>query len=237
MPEILIVGDSLAGGMPAANFALALEIMLEDATLVARPLGGDTLAGIARRSLRLLAEHRPETMILVAGANDILLPYLDARGGIWSMLAKRLKGRGVPTAGDIDRFLRDYAELLKRAAGVGVATLLTTVTCLGEDNGSDLNARRRDYNRAIRLLARERGVPLADTGKAFDEVLDKLDAPSGYLMDELSGMVLDPIRCITARGIDKLSGRRGLALTIDGVHLNRLGARLFAQTVYRSLCP
>lgn len=99
---------------------------------------------------------------------------------------------------------------------------------------SQLNQHRRKYNEAIRLLAQESDVQLVDTGNAFDEILDSIQCPGDYLLDEYFQLYLDTLLTVVPAAIDSLSRCRGLVLTVDGVHLNRQGARLFANTICSS---
>ncbi len=113
--------------------------------------------------------------------------------------------------------------------------VITTIACVGEQMASDLNRRAAQYNEVIREAAAEEGAVLADVGKAFRRILTGLGTQSGFLMDHLSCTFADTFRCLTPRGADRLSGRRGLLLTVDGIHLNRYGARVYADTVEEAL--
>lgn len=235
MKDLLIVGDSLAGGLPHLSFTALLADMLRDRRVSADAVGGDILAGVSARLERLLRDERAYTVVIEAGTNDILLPALKARGGLWRVLVERIEARGsVPTTG-LEEFRALYSRTLDGAAGAAGHIVVATIACIGEETESDLNRRGSQYSAVIREEAASRGAAVADVGKAFREALAAAGTQGGFLLDHLSCMFVDTLRCLTPRGADRLSGRRGLVLTMDGVHLNRYGARLYAQTVADAL--
>ncbi len=235
MKELLIVGDSLAGGLPYLSFPAQLKSRLRDWRITPSAVGGDTLVGIGERLDRLLCEHEPDALIIEAGTNDILLPAFESRGGLWRKLAKRIESAGsIPTT-KLERFRDLYTRTLEKAGQAVGCIVITTIACIGEETASDLNRRGSQFNEVIREVASSRGVVLADVGKAFRGILAQVEVQSDYLLDNISSTITDTFHCLTPRGADRLSGRRGLVLTMDGVHLNRYGARLYAETVSRAL--
>ncbi|MBN1290071.1 MAG: SGNH/GDSL hydrolase family protein [Actinobacteria bacterium] len=231
MKRIQIVGDSLAGGPPLINFTKVLDGMLDDYTVCADFVGGDPLAGVSKRLHGLLGGLRADVVVIEAGINDVLLPVLRDRGGIWAVLAGRILKRGNPPAEDIHDFKTLYSDTINKVKSAVPALVITTITCVGEDLDSGPNKTRKDLNAVISELAGEHGVILADTGAAFDEVLGREERPSPYFQDKLHGAFTDSLYTFSERGLDRICGRRGLKLTIDGVHFNREGACLFASTI------
>ncbi|MEW6555590.1 MAG: GDSL-type esterase/lipase family protein [Actinomycetota bacterium] len=235
MKDLLIVGDSLAGGLPYLSFSSLLKGMLHDWRITSDAAGGDTLAGIGTRLERLLGERAPDAVVVQAGSNDILLPALAARGGLCRKLVKRIEACGsIPTTG-LEDFRELYSRTLECAASVVGHVLVVTIACIGERMESDLNRRAAQFNEIIREEAASHGACVADVGKAFRKVLVPFEAQSGFLLDSVMCTLTDTFHCLTPRAADRLSGRRGLVLTMDGVHLNRCGARLYAETVAAAL--
>ena len=79
--------------------------------------------------------------------------------------------------------------------------VLATLSCLGEDLEEEANRVRSRLNRRIMELAGKHGCQVADVGRAFDQEL------------------------INRQGMG------GFYLTMDGVHLNRRGAELYAREI------
>lgn len=234
MKRILIVGDSLMAGRPGASFvkALARRGSVERVTAAGR--GGATLLEIRRRVLPLIKRHAPDVVILEAGTNDLLLPWLQARGGAWQKLAERLEAAGsVPTT-SADAFHSRYSELIESVRPFA-PIIVMTIACVGEDVNSGLNQKRKEYNDAICHLTENEGVHLADVGKVFDDILRARGSAAAYLLNEFSYIYLDTLLTAIDPAADFLSRRRGLALTVDGVHLNRQGARIFAEALQDQL--
>jgi lysophospholipase L1-like esterase len=235
MQKALIVGDSLSGGLPHVNFWMRLKKMADGYNITARAMGGDPLGGVFERVKRLLPKVEPDILIIQAGGNDIFLPALRARGGNWSRLVKLVEKRGHLPIEDVREFSKVYSRMAEEVSSRIDRVIVTTIICLGEDLSSEPNRRRREYNDAIREIAGRYDLVLADTAKAFDDILEGLDNPSHYFLDSFYHSFTDIFHTLTPRSIDRLSGRRGLVLTLDGAHFNRLGARIYAQVVHDAM--
>lgn len=227
MGRALVVGDSLTSGRPGVEFTSPLQRACGCRT-VARGRGGDTLAGVADRLPRLLDRLRPDVVVIEVGVNDLLLPWFVQRGGPWRRMAERLTDRGSTPTPDPEQFGELYRGLLESTRR-SARTIACTLTCLGEDLGSDLNARRSQHSAAIMAAAAATDSPVADLGRAFDTALESVAEPSSYLLDDHSRLFREAMT--TAAGADALSRRRGLRLTVDGVHLNRRGAATVAAAI------
>ncbi len=235
MFKILIVGDSLAGGWPHQNFPHLLKKMLPRYQVIARPSGGQTLIAVGERAEKMIGEILPHILVIEAGTNDLLLPALERRGGSVKMLAFRMRQRGYVPIEDPSEFKEAYAGIIDKVRKKVVGIVLTTIPCVGEDLSSELNQRRKEYNQAIRELANERNLLVADVAERFQRFLGQRSWSGKYLLDSFIGILLDPLRCSTKGGAEVVSRKRGLLLTVDGVHLNPQGAFLFAETVFEAL--
>ncbi|WP_458012479.1 SGNH/GDSL hydrolase family protein [Candidatus Solincola sp.] len=235
--KLLVVGDSLAGGFPHLCFPALLRQLDPSWEITVSARGGDTLLGAGNRLAELLSGRRPDAVLLVAGANDLLLPFLESRGGTWKILVKRLVSRGSVPAARPEAFRALLERVVKAARGRAGSVILASVPCLGEDLHSHLNRRREEYNRVIAETALVAGARLADLAEPYERELKRLENPSSYLLGCLSDAFLDPLRSLTPCAAFQLSGRRGLLLTLDGVHPNPRGARILAEKVAAALSP
>jgi lysophospholipase L1-like esterase len=231
MRNILIVGDSLAGGLPHLSFPALMEKALEDCELTVNSMGGDTIAGIGARARELAARMNPDVVVLEGGGNDIGLPFLKMLGGNWKRLVERVEKRGSRIAADAADFGASYEETLKSIGSGGARVVITTIGCIGEDLSNGLNKLREEYNEVIRELAARHGAGLADVGKKFEEILSRIESPSQYILGRYRDAFLDTPRMLTSRRAMRLSGKRGLVLTVDGCHNNPEGAMIYAQTI------
>lgn len=233
--KVLIVGDSLAGLPPDMNFAAILGEIRPDFNITVSTVSGDPLSGISRRLLESSSLSRPDIVIIEGGGNDILLPWLEKRGAAWGWAAKRIIRKGNTPTGDITEFKSLYSSTIEKAKAFTKEILVTTITCIGEDLLSEINRSRMEYNKVIRETSREHNLTLADTAAALDRVLGQAREPSQYLVDRFVYSFTDPFYLMRRGGGDRLSIKRGLELTVDGVHFNSLAARLFAETVDEAL--
>ncbi len=235
MKRVLIAGDSLTAGQLGASFVDILARKNMPYRMIAKGRGGDTLLGIRRRLLSHLTRHVPDIVIIEAGVNDLLLPWFRMRGGSWKKLADRLEASGSIPSTEISSFQSLYSETIATANQCVSFVIVTTITCLGEDLGSVLNQRREQYNEVIRHLSEKYNVHLADVGKVFNGILQIMQAPSDYLLNEYYSLYLDTFLTTTSTVIDFLSRQRRLALTVDGIHLNNRGAQVYAETILEQL--
>ncbi|MBC7248629.1 MAG: SGNH/GDSL hydrolase family protein [Actinobacteria bacterium] len=233
--KVLIVGDSLSGGLPHLSFPWQLRRVNPAWEYLVSARGGDTLAGIGNRLKGFWDAGKYDAVMIEGGGNDIFLPYLEGRGGIWRRFARAMMARGRQTSGDIAAFRDLLARILEGALARTAGVIVTTIPCLGEDLGSQLNATRVLYNQAIREVAGSYGAVLADFGAAYEEILPAAGTPGLYLLEHFRDVFLDTFHALTPHKALALSERRGLFLTIDGLHPNPRGATTLAGTADSAL--
>lgn len=234
MNRLLLVGNSLTAGHPGVGYPGMMARLGCPFQTSVEGRGGSTVTETRWRLSPLLAGHVPNVLFIEVGANDILFPLFHRRGGSWKKMARNMQFHGSVPMTTPEAFMQAYGELLQLVPD-GVQIVLATIACLGETLGSDLNRIRNRYNSVIRKLAGDRGIRLADVALAFDGELRNLESPSGYFLDRHSSVFIDSLVTAPDAGADYIARRRGLFLTMDGVHLNSRGARLYAETVMAAL--
>ena len=128
-----------------------------------------------------------------------------------------------------------YECALKMLTALGFRSpLLVTIACLGENLETPLNQSRRRHNDVIRSLCTGGGPRLIDTAAWFEHILRGGGSPKNDLLENPEN-IRDRLLKKLARWTDSLSRKRGLQLTIDGVHFNRRGSRITARVVARAL--
>lgn len=197
---------------------------------------GDTASSLLARIDGPLNKYRPQRVILSVGANDLWWPWLSAWGPIWWArgLYRRMRYGFSPTV-DLDRLAAAYRSLIDRAQEVaGAGVVICTVAPLGERLASPLNLQVARLNGIIKHVAVDRGAVVADVWQAFVEVLSLAPRQSGRLPRWQWSLALDR-RLMERMQAQRLSQRRRLSLTVDGIHLNACGADLWAVTVLQAL--
>lgn len=237
MKTFLAVGDSLVTGDFGCSF-LGESACLKGFEAVNRGQNGEPLKGILRNlKVHLGNREAPEVLLLDGGANDLLIPYMEARHpAAWAPFFRKLARHGSLPIQEEEPFRRVFRSLLETALEASVSHILvTTIPCLGENLATPLNQDRRRLNRCIREEAEGLGRPevlrLLDLGRVFEEALAPSQPGSDWLFSS-PGDMGDPPRGERAE-------ERGLLWTADGVHLNRRGAALAARSldaVLSTLC-
>ena len=129
-------------------------------------------------------------------------------------------------------FLLEYAKMLDLVQSKSNAKIIvTTLGCINENLSSILNLQRVEYNGIISKMANNYHCLVADISHETQLVLEK-NYQTDYLLNNfLNSAYFDLKKCQETGGADRLSRKRNLILTIDGVHLNSVGAMLYKQAI------
>jgi len=231
--KILCVGDSIIKGEYGENFVSRMQGQLPQTKFVNKGINGATLNKIAYTLLEEI-ENRPyyDIIILLAGANDIVMPTYPNRGPLYKFAYRHQQKKGFHPITSISKFEQFYTDLLlelKRKCRAKI--ILATLGPLDELAGSITNQQRLAYNDCIRNIALQQRCCLADAGAICDEETASLPQRSYLLGNFWNLLLFDRFIGIFKKGNDWLSRKRRLHLTIDGVHLNGKGAQVFADTI------
>ena len=234
--KILFIGDSITKGYPGASFVDLLHKEFPNWTYKNLGVNGDTLPMISKRLLAHLKNNPDyDVIVLQGGYNDLLLPSFKERGGLFGFAYNhQLKKGQVPlSTHDLYPMLKTTVREIKQMYRGKL--ILMTLGCLNEKTDTKLNEHRKDWNKTIRQITEEETIFLADAGKLVDAFLDGKD-PINYCLESFWAVTYrDSIISSFKKGIDLLSNRRKLFVTIDGVHLNNLGAVFFSDSIQIAL--
>jgi lysophospholipase L1-like esterase len=184
---------------------------------------GDSIieGSIGVNFLPIIAREKPELNLLNYGLNGDTLPGIRMR--LLQILRQGQQFDCILMEGghndllmsswmhEGDGQVEQLAQLLEKTIREVKAVhkgqlVLATLSCLGEDLESEPNRQRRILNQAIIELGKKHQCKIADVGKAFDEELRVKDEEDDFLH-----------------------------LTIDGVHINKKGAALYAGEIIKCL--
>ena len=225
--KILFIGNSITEGKIGIGYVDIIQCKFPEFQCQNYGRGGDTLSGIFTRLFKILkAPHQDYDIIVIeAGHNDLFLPYVKKK---WKFTSSR---KVTP----LDKIESVYNKGLEM---VGLLTkakiIITTLSCLGEDFSSQLNQKRRLINDKIKEIGSKHEAYLADVSSVFDKILKK-SFSSYNLIDHPLNMVLDFFRSKRMNWVEKICNKRGLVLTIDGGHLNTMGAIIYAREISRTI--
>lgn len=225
---ILYLGDSLTRGIVGYSFIK----FMPKAAHKNRGKDGDTVHGALKR-LRRYRERKwykdVDLCVVEIGTNDILQPFMMGRGAFWKVIFSMSPGKRWADADTFEWRMRDILGML-RGDGKSVVVMGLPMMQLKGYPYDELERR----NVMLKKLAVEYGAAFADVMGA--ETADCPEAGRGY---DWGRVGLRRGMDILTMGLapftkDRISERRGLELTVDGVHFNSRSARLAAGEAARA---
>jgi lysophospholipase L1-like esterase len=235
--RVLFIGDSLVKGRVGVNWVRLVADRHKNWAVVNGGVNGETLSQISERLKKKLASGTdPDVIVILAGAQDILLPALRSRGFLFRRFYNNLVRRGGRPALDCTSFqdqLEDLVEYIRENSQAII--VLTTISCLNEDLSSTLNKQRSRYNKIIREISQKMECRLADVAALCDGCLLRLQTCDYFLRGFFNLAWFDKINSVIPGSVDAISRKRKLHLTMDGLHVNSQGARFYFQEVVRHL--
>lgn len=227
---ILYLGDSLTRGIVGWSY---IKFMPRE-PYKNGGLDGDTAHGALRRLrvYRKMGWYPDITAVVVGiGTNDLLQPHLMSTGLVWRLVfGWRRRWKRWADRGEYERVMRQIIETVlsdgKKCVLMGLPLMQLKDYPLEELS---------ERNGILKRLAEEYGLPFADVLAAETRAVP--DPRRDYDWGKLG---LQRLADIVAMGLihrtkDWFSRRRGLELTVDGVHFNSRSGRLAAETVRECL--
>lgn len=232
--KVLFVGDSITRGTQGVDWVKLIENDHPFWTLENIGVNGETLNTLSTRLLKHLEKSHYSTIVFQAGTNDILLPLFKHRS-FWFQQAyqHQIKSGNNPLAP------ADFEALLRRTIqhvyeNTDAQLILPTIGCINENLLAETNAELFSYNSIIRKVANEFNCILADTAEKFQEELSRRKTQDYCMENFQSTAFFDSISCSLGLA-DRLSKKRKLHLTIDGVHLNTKGASIYKTEIEKAI--
>jgi len=220
--RIAFVGDSLTEGIPGSSFYAVLRKRLARHTLVNLGKGNDTVISLYRRLTRLRWDEPFDIAFLWIGVNDVV------GGSPWSFQVVNTLLRK-PHAKDRDEFRAYYQATLDLLCRHARRVIAVSPLLKGEDIHNPWNHKLKVLAQVVgELASRHERTEYLDLRAAFVRRL--ADQPvSGYLPTSVIRVALDALTLRSDEQIDQQAAGRGLHLTLDGIHLNSVGARMVAE--------
>lgn len=224
--RIVCFGDSLTAGTPGVSFFEALEAMLPGDKLVNCGRSGDTVISLCRRIRRYGLQGPVDVAVLWVGVNDVL-----AKLSLGHSMLKRLMRQ--PRARDLAQFGTFYHRTLEVLCERSNRVLAVSPLFVGEDLSSPWNRQLESLCEAIASQsALLDAVQYLDLRTHLSEKLPR-ERESDYLPKSIAAIARDTLFLRSPAQVDSTACRRGLRLTLDGVHLNSEGAMEVAMMLRR----
>ena len=232
--RILFIGNSITNGEIGESFIRLLEEQYPDWIIKNAGVNGHTLKNISDRIEKELdVEVEYDFIVIEAGYNDIILPYMDTRGLLFRFGLRYLHRQGRRPV-DAEKFQVKFGQMIDFIQSrCNSKIILTTLGCINENLSSPVSLIRKRYNEAIVKVAMDHQCILADVAQEMDSALGTKTQTDYILNSFLNSIYFDKRICKKAGGAETLSRKRNLVLSIDGVHLNATGALIYKQTIER----
>jgi lysophospholipase L1-like esterase len=221
--RIAFFGDSLTSGVPGSSYFAILRERFPDDTLLNFGKGNDTVVSLYRRISAMQFDKPLDIAFLWIGVNDV--PQTDRwpYGAFNTLLAQR-------QARDMDEFRAYYRTTLNLLCDNARRVIVAPPALRGENPENRWNRRLAALAGLIQDVAANcERAEFLDLRTIFAQELAERPIISDHVPENPFRVLLDALILRTDGQIDRKAAKRGLHLTLDGVHLNSAGARLVAE--------
>lgn len=231
----LCFGDSITKGRPGVTY---LKYVKNKDQFINFGLGSDTLLGMTERIVHILKRpeyHSADTFIIGIGTNDVLLPYLESYSRSWTKVTAVIRLRGSVPCRDEEHFRSEYEKLLQMLVEEGKKIIIFGIPFI-ETSENDLDRKAERYNEIIADLCTKFSIPYVDIAAHQREIKEKQhNTGSRFFSKDSFRVLLLAILTTTLPFADWVSKKRGLAVSVDGVHMNPVSARILACLIEKEL--
>ncbi|MCS1390542.1 GDSL-type esterase/lipase family protein [Lysinibacillus boronitolerans] len=213
--KVGLIGDSLTEGRPGVSFYNVLKLQYPHISFDNLGNPGETIKSLFTRLEKAPLQSSYDLLIIWIGVNDVY--------------SKLLKVQAQPVAKDHIEFEEYCLKVVEKAHAASKNVVLVSPALVGEDLQNHSNKEIKDLTSVMESIALKSGnIYFVNMQNIFKEHLEHLEC-SGFINTNVIRVLLDVLFYKNPLRIDKLSQKRGLHLTLDGVHLNSKGADLVAQ--------
>jgi lysophospholipase L1-like esterase len=217
--KIALIGDSLTEGRPGVSFFHILKGKFPNITFVNLGKPGESVKSLYNRLIETKLEIDYDLSFLWIGVNDVY--------------SKLLSVQAQPVAKDHDEFKDYYEKVLALVIESSKKVVTVTPALVGENIDNAPNNEIKELNALIQSIASKySNVSFIDMQSVFSSHLSKVNS-SDYISTKIMRIMMDTLFYKSPSRIDELSKKRGLHLTLDGIHLNSDGAQIVAE-IYAS---
>ena len=213
--KIALIGDSLTEGRPGVSFANMLKEKYSDIKFVNLGKPGESVKSLYTRLMNEQLEMDYDLSFLWIGVNDVY--------------SKLLSVQAQPVAKDLEEFKEYYVKVLALIIESSKKVITVTPAIVGENMNNASNIEIKQMNVLIESIASKyENVSFLNMQSVFFHHLSEVN-PSDYMNTKVMRVMMDVLMYRKASRVDKISKKRGLHLTLDGIHLNSVGAQIVAD--------
>jgi len=212
--KIACIGDSLTEGRPGVSFFKQLTAKHQHIELDNLGKPGETVKSLHTRLEKSKLDNYDLSFLWI-GVNDVY--------------AKLLKMQAQPVTKDHQEFQDYYVKVLEMILASSKHVVLVTPALIGEAIKNTSNTEIKELSSIIQTISSKyTNVSFLNMQKVFEQHLEHVNS-SDYINTNIMRVMIDALFYKNPLRIDRLSKKRGLHLTLDGVHLNNKGAELVVE--------
>ncbi|WP_242143021.1 MULTISPECIES: SGNH/GDSL hydrolase family protein [unclassified Bacillus cereus group] len=213
--KIGLIGDSLTEGRPGVSFVNILKRKYPNITFLNFGKPGETVKSLHTRLSKKKLESNFDLIFLWIGTNDVY--------------SKLLKVQAKPIVENHREFNDYFSKLLNMVIPFSKYVVVVSPAIIGENLNNQSNCELRDLSSMIENISKQYlNVSFLDIQSVFKERLANVHS-SDYISTSVMTVMKDVLFYKNPVRIDRLSSKRGLHLTLDGIHLNSDGALCVAE--------
>lgn len=220
--KVAFFGDSLTEGNPGVAFFPLLQQRFPEFELINYGKGGETVISLLKRIESTTLPSKINLAFLWIGVNDVFVKVSRMYPFLKTLRRQRW-------AKNHEVFTTQYKNLLNLLAVKTDWLFTVPPVFIGEDLENPWNKELDALNTVIRELSFfHENCEFIDLRKRFTEKLTG-QSPSPYVPKSFMQIIKDTLTLKTPETVERESLERGFQLTLDGVHLNKVGAGLAAE--------
>lgn len=235
MKKTLCFGDSLTEGRPGVTY---LRYVKNKNQFINFGLGGDTVIGMTERLIKVMnkSKYKDATDIIVGiGANDILLPFLENYSFLWKKRVRSLKRRGSIPCTNEEQFTMEYIKLIMILKELNKNIIIFSIPYI-ESKDIYFNDKVDIYNKIVNNICKKNNISYIDFKSKQEKIKMDLNNKGSYFMSKNWFKVITDTLLTTFLPFNSyISKKRGLALTVDGCHLNKTSSKSLAELIEKKL--
>ena len=228
MEKVICIGDSLTKGMFGFSY---IDYLDKKYIYINKGVNGDTIICVLERLKMCISDYPDVTKYIIAiGINDILVPYLAGLSPMWYKQCKVAKLNTCLTSmKDFKMIYETFVKLLKNnhkdVIIIGMPVIQLENFCIDEE------IKRNKY---IKLIAKKYHYKFID---AYNIQLKHTNKYNIISWNQKNFKVLFDYYIMATKpsSKEKLSEKRNLELTVDGVHYNETSAYLIASEINKKI--
>ncbi len=233
MRTVVCFGDSITRGQVSASYVemLADHPSLSQFHFINAGVNSDLTFNLLQRMHRLV-DYKPDVITILAGTNDVI-SVIRPFSALFFTLVKGMSHS--PDLAESSANLSRIVAYLKERTGAVIA--VASIPPLGEALNSAPVISVRAYNAAVRKICAEHGAAYLPVFERMAAYLSADGRQPGrpYRGSAFQTMEFAARWLLHAEDFHNFSARQGYSLLIDGVHLNRIGARMIADEIMKFL--